>query len=116
MKSLCLTLLVALMTLSTAAFAQTDAPKTDGPKSDAQKSFDTMKTLAGIWTAKLTVDPPLPDMNDKASRGQVWLPGLPRGNPLVQEISEVGGPTTPIRADLPATSRTLKEIASNLFH
>src|SRR5256885_3797893 len=32
------------------------AADTPAAKSDAQKSFDTMKTLAGIWTAKLTVD------------------------------------------------------------
>ncbi|HEX9120159.1 MAG TPA: hypothetical protein VF840_06435, partial [Terriglobales bacterium] len=72
MKSLRLILSVVLMSLSTVAFAQSDAqkpvaqsdaqktvaqsdaqkmdaPKAAAPKSDAQMSFDTMKTLAGSW-------------------------------------------------------------------
>src|SRR5438034_9073302 len=116
MKSLCLTLLVALMTLSTAAFAQTDAPKTDGPKSDAQKSFDTMKTLAGIWTAKLTVDPPLPDMNDKDMPGQVSMRVTSRGNALVHEMYAVGVPDDPTRYDHPLTMLYLDGNHLNLIH
>ncbi len=50
MKSLRFMLSVVLMSLSTVAFAQ----------SDAQKSFDTMKTLAGKWLGPVTVDPPQP--------------------------------------------------------
>jgi len=43
MKSLRLMLSVALISLSTVAFAQSAAP------TDAQKSFDKLKTLAGTW-------------------------------------------------------------------
>src|SRR5205809_1036687 len=85
MKSLRFMLSVGLMSLSTVAFAQSDAQKsvaqsdthaykavdTPAPNSDAQKSFDTMKTLAGIWTAKLTLDPPLPDINGGTQRGHM---------------------------------------------
>ncbi len=48
MKSLHLTLSILLIAFSTAAFAQSDAaPK--APPTEAQKSFATMKTLAGTW-------------------------------------------------------------------
>src|SRR3989442_4781926 len=116
MKSLCLTLLVALMRLARAASAQTDAPRTDGPKSDAQKSVDTMKTLAGIWTAKLTVDPPLPDMNDKDMPGQVSMRVTSRGNALVHEMYAVGVPDDPTRYDHPRTMLYLDGSCLTLIH
>ncbi len=106
MKSLRFMLSVGLMSLSTVAFAQSDAQKsvaqsdthaykavdTPAPNSDAQKSFDTMKTLAGIWTAKLTLDPPLPDINDKDMPGQVSMRVTSRGNALVHEMYGAGRP------------------------
>src|SRR3954470_6827077 len=70
MKSHRFTLLVVVVSLSTIIFAQNDTKKTDAPKSDAQKSFETMKTLAGTWNAKLTVDPPMPNMQDKDTPSQ----------------------------------------------
>src|SRR2546430_16384362 len=87
MKSLRFMLSVGLMSLSTVAFAQSDAQKsvaqsdthaykavdTPAPNSDAQKSFATMKTLAGISTAKLTLNPPLPDINYKDMPEQVSM-------------------------------------------
>jgi len=54
MKSLRFLLFVALMSLSTVAFAQ----------SDGQKSFDKLKTLAGSWEGHVTVLPPQPEMAD----------------------------------------------------
>ena len=47
MKSLRFMLSVVLMSLSTVAFAQ----------SDAQKSFDQLKTLAGSWEGHVTTVP-----------------------------------------------------------
>src|SRR5205809_6875015 len=102
---------VGLMSLSTVAFAQPAAQKsvaqsdthaykavvTPAPNSDAQKSFDTMKTPAGIWSAKLTLDPPLPDINDKDMPGQVSMRGASRGHALVHEmyaLGETNHPTT----------------------
>src|SRR5438094_7239394 len=105
MKSLRFMLSVGLMSLSTVAFAQSDAQKsvvaqsdthaykavdTPAPNSDAQKSFDTMKTLAGIWTAKLTLDPTLPDINDKALPGQVLMRVTSRRNAVVAEMYALG--------------------------
>src|SRR5207253_2602685 len=67
-------LFVVLMSLSTAAFAQSEAQKPIAPKSEAQKSFDTLKTLAGEWEGQLTVDPPQPDMNNgKPVRSHVTM-------------------------------------------
>ena len=68
MKSLCFMLSLVLLSSATVGFAQTDAKK-PVVQSDAQKSFDTIKTLAGVWTAKLTLDPPMPGMNDKETPG-----------------------------------------------
>ena len=50
MKSLRFVLSVVLLSLSTVAFAQ----------SDAQKSFDKLKTLAGSWEGQVTTVPPPP--------------------------------------------------------
>ena len=64
MKSHRFMLFVVLLSLSIVAFAQSAAQRPIAPKSEAQKSFDTLKTLAGEWEGQLTVDPPQPDMNN----------------------------------------------------
>ena len=57
MKSLCLTLTVALLSLSTVAFAQSEAQKSSVAPvpSEAQKSFATIKSLAGEWEGPVVV-------------------------------------------------------------
>src|SRR5437667_8902952 len=102
MKSLRFVLSVVLISLSTVAFAQSDAQKSVA-QSDAQKSFDTIKTLAGVWTAKLTLDPPMPGMNDKDTPGEVSMRVTSRGNALVHEMYAVGVPDDPTRYDHPVT-------------
>ncbi len=126
MKSLRFMLSVALMSLSTVAFAQTDAQKSDAQKptdkvasseaqksgaqkatdkvapSEAQKSFDTLKTLAGTWQASVTTDPPVPEMGNGAV-GQVSLRVTSRGNAIVHEMKEAGKPDDPTRYDHPVT-------------
>src|SRR2546430_6879761 len=131
MKSLRFMLSVVLISLSTVAFAQSDAQKsvvaqsdthaykavdTPAPNSDAQKSFDTMKTLAGIWTAKLTLDPPLPDINDKDMPGQVSMRVTSRGNALVHEMYALGVPDDPTRYDHPVTMLYLDGNRLTLVH
>ena len=59
MKSLRLLLSLLVLSLSTMAFAQ----------SDAQKSFDQLKTLAGSWEGHVTTVPQHPDMDGKADAG-----------------------------------------------
>src|SRR6266705_1493430 len=78
MKSPRFMLSVVLLSLSTVAFAQSDAQQYDrqesdaqkpnaqmdhaqksvAPKSEAQTSFDTMKTLAGDWEGPVQTDMP----------------------------------------------------------
>src|SRR5712692_1885767 len=101
MKSHRFMLSVVLMSLSTVAFAQTDAQKPVA-QSDAQKSFDTIKSLAGVWDAKLTLNPPMPGMNDKDTPGQISMRVTSRGNALVHEMYSVGVPDDPTRYDHPA--------------
>ena len=92
MKFLRLVLPIALLLITTAAFAD----------SDAQKSFDQMKTLAGNWEGPVTVVPPQPDMSsDKPIH--VLLRTTSRGNALVHEMQEAGTPEDPTRYDHPVT-------------
>jgi hypothetical protein len=91
MKSLRFMLSVVLLSLSTVAFAQTDA----------QKSFDKLKTLAGSWEGPVTTVPLDPDMNGKPT--QVTLRVTSRGNALVHEMKEAGKPDDPTRYDNPIT-------------
>ena len=92
MKSLRFLLSVALMSISTVAFAQ----------SDGQKSFDKLKTLAGSWEGHVTVVPPQPEMAD-GTLMQVSLRVTSRGNALVHEMKEAGTPDDPTRYDHPVT-------------
>src|SRR5450759_2025647 len=102
MKSLRIMLSVAVLSLSTMAFAQHDAQKSDAPKSDAQKSFDQLKTLAGTWHATITTDPPVKEMGNGAI-GDVSLLVTSRGNALVHEMSEAGKQDYPTKYDHPVT-------------
>jgi hypothetical protein len=85
MKSLRLVLsVVVLMSLSTVAFAQ----------SDAQKSFDKLKTLAGSWEAHVTTVPQQAEIEGKLM--QVSLRVTSMGNALVHEMTGAGRPDDPI--------------------
>jgi hypothetical protein len=75
---------VALMSLSTVSFAQ----------SDAQKSFDKIKTLAGSWEGRVTTVPATPEMDGKLM--QVSLRVTSMGNAVVHEMTGAGRPDDPI--------------------
>jgi hypothetical protein len=75
MKTICSMLCVVLMSISTVAFAQ----------SDAQKSFDKLKTLAGSWEG--TMD---------GKRMEVSLRVTSKGNALMHEMTGAGMPDDPI--------------------
>src|SRR5512147_2805617 len=130
MKSLRLVLSVVLLAFSTAAFAQSEshahkaadnpAPKSDAqkpvvPKSDAQKSFETLKSLAGTWSAKFTLDPPMPNIDDKVP-SQISMRVTSRGNALVHEMYAVGVPDDPTRYDRPVTMFYLDADRLTLVH
>jgi hypothetical protein len=92
MKSRRNMLLFVLLTLSAAALAQTDA----------QKSFDSLKTLAGTWQGHATTVPKMGDMGDDGLM-QVTLRVTSRGNALVHEMKGAGEPDDPARYDHPLT-------------
>ena len=77
------------MPLSTAAFAPTDLPK-----SDAQKSFDSLKSLAGSWEAHVATVPPEADMEGKMMQMSLRVTSM--GNALVHEMTGAGRPDDPI--------------------
>lgn len=102
MKSLRFMLPVLLLSLFTAALAQTDTLKTDAQKTDAEKSFDQLKTLAGAWQGAATVDPPQKDMGN-GSLTQVSLRVTSRGNAIVHEMKDAAAGDDPTRYDHPVT-------------
>jgi hypothetical protein len=104
-----------MMSLSTVAFAQADAPKAEAPKSEAQKSFDSLKTLAGNWEGSVTVDPPQTGM-DMGKPVHVSLRTTSRGNTLVHEMQEAGTPLDPTRYDHPVTMLYMDSGRLTLVH
>jgi hypothetical protein len=104
MKSICLMLFVALTSLTTAAFAQQDAQKAADQVAspESQKSFDTMKSLAGNWEGPVSVDPPQQEMSDGKPL-HISMRVTSRGNALVHEMQEAGTPLDPARYDHPVT-------------
>jgi hypothetical protein len=107
MKSIRFILPVVLMSLSTVAFAQSeahkmDAPKTPAPKSEAQISFDTLKTLAGDWEGPVTTDMPAAAKVDIKPL-HVSMRVTSRGNVLVHEFQEAGTPLDSAKYDHPVT-------------
>ncbi|HEX6773327.1 MAG TPA: hypothetical protein VF126_14955 [Acidobacteriaceae bacterium] len=92
MKYLRLTLSIVLISFATAAFAQ----------SGAQKSFDSLKALAGTWEGHATTVPPMADMGNNPNM-QVTLRVTSRGNALVHEMKAAGTADDPTRYDHPVT-------------
>lgn len=92
-------LAVVLLSLSTLAFAQSDA--TTVAASDSQRSFDAMKSLAGRWLGPVTVNPPMHDMKNAGM--EVSLRVTSRGNALVHEMKGAEEPDDPARYDHPVT-------------
>jgi hypothetical protein len=98
MRSVSLLLSVAVLSLSTAAFAQSEehkhgqsaeTPKAQAqpaekpaaaPKTEAQKSFEWMRTLAGEWEAPVTVTPDVPQM--RGAKLHLTMRVLSRGNSI----------------------------------
>ena len=96
MKILRYTLCFVLISVSTAAFAQSDAHKsaeTPAP-SAAQKSFEKLKTLAGSWVGQLTTVPQEPKVEGKFAQFALRVTSL--GNAFVHELSLSGRPDRPV--------------------
>ena len=108
MKSLRSMLSVVLMSLSTVAFAQSDMQKSDAQKSavaavpsEAQKSFATMKSMAGEWEGPVVI-PEMPQMSNGKPL-HVSLRVTSRGNALVHEMQEAGTLFDATKYDHPVT-------------
>jgi hypothetical protein len=113
MNTVRLTLSILLITLSTAAFAQPD--KTKAAPTEAQKSFDTLKTLAGTWEGMVTLTPPQPQFHNEHP-SKITLRVTSRGNALVHEIQEEGVPDDPTKYDHPVTMFYLDDGRLTLTH
>jgi hypothetical protein len=99
-------LFAVLMSLCTVAFAQSDMEKSDAQKSsvaavpsEAQKSFATLKSLAGEWEGPATALE-MPEMSGKM---HISLRVTSRGNALVHELQEAGTPLDATKYDHPVT-------------
>ena len=121
MKSLRIMLSVVLMSLSTVAFAQSDAhkmdaPKTPAPKSEAQISFDTLKALAGEWEGPVDTDFPGAKEALGAKPLHVTMRVTSRGNVLVHEFQEADTPLDATKYDHPVTMLYVDQDKLNLVH
>jgi len=103
MKSHRFMLSVVLMSLCTVAFAQSDAQKSSVAPvpSEAQKSFTTMKSLAGEWEGPVNVLE-MPQISG-GKLLHVSLRVTSRGNALVHELQEAGTPLDATKYDHPVT-------------
>jgi len=95
---------VALVAVSAVMYAQSDMHKAEEKTtvSEAQKSFTLLKTVAGTWQGKVSVDPPQPDMGN-GTEMQISLRVTSRGNALVHEMKGAGDPDDPAKYDHPVT-------------
>src|ERR1700686_5136636 len=100
MKCLRCVLSVVVMSLSTVAYAQHDAQNSSVAPvlSEAQKSFTTIKSLAGEWEGPVTV-PEMPAGKPMHASLRVTS----RGNVLVHEFQEAGTPLDATKYDHPVT-------------
>jgi hypothetical protein len=85
------------------ASTQSDAHMSSGAPvpSEAQKSFTTMKSLAGEWEGPVAV-PDMPEMSNGKPL-HVSMRVTSRGNALVHELQEAGAPLDPTKYDHPVT-------------
>ena len=115
MKSLRFMLFVVLVAVSTVAFAQSDAQKSSVAPlpSEAQKSFTTMKSLAGEWEGPVTV-PEVPEMSGGKMHATMRVTS--RGHVLVHEFQEAGTPLDASKYDHPVTMLYLDGEQLTLVH
>jgi hypothetical protein len=130
MKSVRSLFYVAMLSLSAMAFAQSEThehaapsatqqdtksekPKA-APKTPAQRSFDSLKTLAGEWEGRVTLNPPMKGMGD--TNLHLTMRVTSRGNAIVHEFQESGKPFDPTKYDHPVTMLYLDNDQLNLVH
>lgn len=102
---------LSLVLIATSLCAQSDMTK----QTDAQKSFDTLKSLAGEWKGPVTIDPPTAEMTP-GGPAHVSMRITSRGNALVHEMQEAGTPLDAAKYDHPVTMLYLDGDHLNLVH
>jgi hypothetical protein len=102
------------MSLSTAAFAQSDAqPSSAAPApTEAQETFATLKALAGEWEGVVDIA----EMPEMRPRMHVSIRVTSRGNVVVHEFQEAGTLLDATQYDHPVTMFYVDEDQLNLVH
>lgn len=114
MKPIASILFVVLMSLSTVAFAQSEAQPTSATPalSEAQESFAAIKALAGEWEGVVNIT----EMPDMKPRMHVSIRVTSRGNVVTHEFQEAGTLLDPTKFDHPVTMFYVDEDKLNLVH
>jgi hypothetical protein len=102
---------VLIVLLAATAFAA-DAAVAPAP-SEAEKSFTTLKSLAGEWEGPVTVAD-APEMS--GAKMHLSLRVTSRGHALVHEFQEAGTPLDPTKYDHPVTMFYLDADQLTLIH
>lgn len=84
MKHTRIALSIALLSIASAAFAQ----------SDARHSFERLKALAGTWEGRMTTDPHVPAVDGTLTTVTFRVTSM--GNTLMHEMTGAGRPDDPI--------------------
>lgn len=84
MKTIRIALSIVLMSICSAAFAQ----------SDAKKSFERLKALAGTWEGRMTTHPRVAEIDGTLTTVTFRVTSM--GNTLMHEMTGVGRPDDPI--------------------
>jgi hypothetical protein len=117
---------VVSLLLAATAFAQSDAQKSSvapvlseatksaaAPVTEAQKSFTTLKSLAGEWEGPAIVAE-MPQMS--GGKLHISMRVTSRGNVLVHELQEAGTPLDATKYDHPVTMLYLDGDQLTLIH
>jgi uncharacterized protein with GYD domain len=114
MKPLASMLFVLLMSLPTAALAQSEAQpaSTVAAPSEAQESFAAVKALAGEWEGVVAIA----EMPEITPRMHVSIRVTSRGNVVVHEFQEAGTLLDATKFDHPVTMFYVDEDQLNLVH
>jgi hypothetical protein len=85
---------VALLSVSTAAYAQSAAPKGPVVQSEAKTAFNKLKSLEGAWEGTVTTVPQQGPIEGKPVK--VWLRVTSMGNVIMHEMKPSDLPDNPI--------------------
>ena len=121
-------LYVVMLSLSATAFAQSEQhehgatssepqvtkTQTAAPKSEAQRTFESLKSLAGEWEGPVTLNPPMKGFGD--TKLHLTMRVTSRGNAIAHEFQEAGTPFDPTKYDHPMTMFYVEKDQLNLVH